>query len=109
MRSNIDSLIRRIKRQRGLGAEAAVSKALSEMKKGDKIVSFYKTARRADKLHGIDFFVIRINGDKVPLQVKSSLTGKSEHQKEFPNVPVIVVKFQDDTKVVKGKIRGALE
>ncbi len=48
MRSII-SLIGEIGRQRGLGAEAAVSMAFAEMKKEGEIVSFYKTAKRADK------------------------------------------------------------
>ncbi|MFH0803553.1 MAG: hypothetical protein V1877_00310 [Candidatus Tagabacteria bacterium] len=109
MRNNVFSLIGKISRQRGFGAEAAVSMAFAEMKKGGEIASFYKTARRADKFQGIDFFVIRTNGDKVPFQVKSSFSGAMEHQKKFPGVPVIVVKSQDDTETVKSKIRGTLK
>ncbi len=109
MRNNVISLIGEIGRQRGSGAETAVSMAFAEMKKEGEITSFYKTARRADKFQKIDFFVIRINGDKVPLQVKSSFFGAMEHQKKFPGIPVIVVKSQDDTETVKSKIRGALK
>jgi hypothetical protein len=109
MRNNVISLIGKISRQRGFGAEAVVSMAFAEMKKKGEIVSFYKTARRADKFQGIDFFVIRTNGDKVPLQVKSSLFSAMEHRKKFPDVPVVVVKSQDGPETVKSKIRGALK
>ncbi len=109
MRSNVFSLLGKISRQRGFGAEAAVSMAFAEMKKEGEIANFYKTARRADKIQRIDFFAIRTNGDKVPLQVKSSFFGAMEHQKKFPGIPVVVVKSQDDIETVKSKIRGALK
>lgn len=109
MSRNVIGLIQKIGRRRGWMAEEAVNTVLAEMKKGGEIASFYKTDRRADKFEGIDFFIIGLDGEKVPLQVKSSQINANNHRKKFPNVPVIVVKLEDDTKVVKDKIRGALK
>ena len=103
------SIIKKIERQRGRGAETAVDMALAEMARDGEIVSFYKTGRRADKFQGVDFFVIKISGEKIPLQVKSSRTSVLNHRNKFPNVPAIVVKTGDDTKTIKTKIWGALE
>lgn len=111
MRSNVISLIKKIGFQRGEGAERAVSMALAEMASDGEIVSFYKTSRRKDKedkVLGIDFFVIKLSGEKTSLQVKSSLAGKRTHQKKFPDVPVVVVEAEDDSENIKNKIRGVL-
>lgn len=108
MRRNVIDLIREITRQRGQGAETTVDIILDEMMEDGEIVSFYKTARRADKFQGIDFYIFKINGEKVPLQVKSSRTGARNHREEFSDIPVIIVKIEDDTKTIKNKIRKLL-
>ena len=108
MRRNVIDLIRKITRQRGAEGESAVSMALAEMKDSGEIASFYKTARRADKFQGIDFCIFKINGERVPLQVKSSRTGALNHREEFSDIPVIIVKIEDDTGSVKNKIRELL-
>ncbi|MBU4116027.1 hypothetical protein KKC93_02655 [Patescibacteria group bacterium] len=109
MSRTVVNLIKKIERQRGRGAEVAVGIALDEMARDGEIVSFYKTGRHADKFQGIDFFVIKISGEKIPLQVKSSQTSVLNHWKKFPNVPAIVVKTGDDAKTIKTKIWSALE
>ena len=108
MRRNVMDLIKKISHQRGGKNESAVKTALDEMKDNGEIVNFYKTGRRADKFQGIDFFIIKISGDKVPLQVKSSFAGALEHQKKFPNIPVVVVNVEN-AETIKNEIRGVLE
>ncbi len=109
MNRNVISLIKKVERQRGQGAEVSVGMTLDEMVKDGEIVSFYKTGRRADKFQGVDFFVIKISGEKIPLQVKSSRASVLNYWKKFPNVPAIVVKTGDDAKTIKTKIWSALE
>ena len=102
-----EGLFRKIGRQRGKERERAVDKALAEMKDSGEIVSFYKTNYWADKLGGIDFVVIRIEGEKIPLQIKSSLTGALKHRKKFPDVPAIIIGVED-MESIKEKIRKML-
>jgi len=104
---NVLGLIRDIGRQRGEERERAVDKALGEMKDNGEIVSFYKTNYRADKFRGIDFVVIRVEGEKIPLQVKSSLVGVLKHQKKFPDIPVVIVDIED-LESIKEKIRNLM-
>ena len=79
------------------------------MSEEGEIVTYYKTDRRADKFGGVDFMLVKINGEKVPLQIKSSLAGMAKHLENFPDIPVIVVCRGDDTEIVKNKIKGVLE
>ncbi len=106
MRDMLD-LIRDISHQRGKERERAVDKALGEMKDSGEIVSFYKTNYRADKFGGIDFVVIRVEGNKIQLQVKSSLVGALKHRKKFPDIPVIIVEIED-AENIKEKIRNLI-
>ncbi len=105
---NVTSLIKAIGYQRGAKRESAVDVALADMKRSGEIVSFHKAGKRADKFQGIDYFVIGIEGEKIPLQVKSSLTGALEHKKKFSNVPVVVIGVED-TESIKNKIRKLLQ
>jgi hypothetical protein len=74
-------MINRLGRERGTSGESATGRALSDLKASGEIISFHKTNRHSDKFEGIDFFIINLDGDKISLQVKSSQTGKLEHQK----------------------------
>lgn len=41
--------------------------------------------------HGVDFTLVRLDGARVPLQVKSSEHCAARHRQRHPHVPVIVV------------------
>ncbi len=104
---SIMSLIRDVGRQRGVEKELMVDMALTEMKRDGEIASFYKTDDRVDKFQGIDFVVFGLEGEKVPLQIKSSLTGAQKHWKKFPDVPVVIVGMED-AESIKEKIRNLM-
>ena len=99
----INKILSKISFERGFEAENKVSEALKEMEDSGEIVTFYKTDKRSDKYHGTDFMIITINGDKIPIQVKSSLRNIQTHLKKFPNVPAIVIEQSEYPESIKNK------
>lgn len=108
MGSDVISLIKKIGYQRGAEKELVVDMTLAEMKRDIEIASFYKTSDRVDMFQGIDFCIIKINGETFPLQVKSSWAGLRKHLKEFPAIPVMIVESGDRIEDVKDKIRDLI-
>jgi hypothetical protein len=104
----INKILSKISSERGFKAENKVNEVLEEMKNNGEIVTFYKTDKRSDKYHGIDFMIITINGDKIPIQVKSSLRNVQAHLKKFPNVPAIVIEQSEYPESIKNKIRSLI-
>jgi len=96
-----DVLLDRISKELGYENECRVRNILRKLKREGKIVKFYSTNRRDDKFKGIDFFIIGIEGNKIPLQVKSSFTGAKMHRKKFPDIPVVVVNAENLKEVEK--------
>jgi hypothetical protein len=104
----IDRIFWEISKERGHYAEKKTEDALSQMLESGEIVSFYKTNKKDDKFRGIDFFVISQEGEKIPIQIKSSFSGAKTHLKEFPNIPVIVIELHEDLESIKNKIRNLI-
>jgi len=107
-RRKIDRIFWEISKERGRYAEEKTEDALSQMLENGEIVSFYKTNKKDDKFRGIDFFVISQEGEKIPIQIKSSSRGAKTHLKEFPNIPVIVIELHEDLESIKNKIRNLI-
>jgi hypothetical protein len=57
---------------------------------------------------GVDFYLITLNSEVFPLQVKSSWTGLRKHLRKFPNIPVMIVESGDCIENVKKKIKNLL-
>ncbi len=104
---------------RGIASEAMVEQALEIIKENPKddsvprITGFVHAARHSelDRSH-VDFLIDLENGDKVPLQVKSS----ERHAKRFERlnkahkrfIPVIVVGFGETLQSVIDKVIGCI-
>ncbi len=82
--------------------------ALIQMINLGEILLFYETAAEKDALRGINFYVVKVNGQKIPLQIKSSRFAARNHLKRFPAIPVVIVKRRDGLEAVENKIRGVL-
>ncbi|MGC8775965.1 MAG: hypothetical protein ACP5QN_01465 [Minisyncoccia bacterium] len=104
----ISKLILKISLERGRENEKKVFEALKMMTENGEILSFYKTNAYDDKFRGIDFFLFDLNGNKIPLQVKSSIRNQNIHKIKFPDVPVVIVHFYESTLSVIEKIKNIL-
>jgi len=107
-KSKIDRIFSEISKERGRRAEKIAEDVLNQMMENGEIVSFYKTNKRLDKFQGIDFVIITINGEKIPIQIKSSEKGAETHLKNFPQVPVIVIQPYESYESIKNKIRNLI-
>jgi hypothetical protein len=108
-KSNVRKIIFKISKERGKKAEELVFLALSKMKNDNEIISFYKTNYFDDKIRRIDFYIFDLEGNKIPIQIKSSYRNAISHKNKFPDIPVVVVHFYDDISSVIGKIKNILE
>jgi len=90
---------------RGLRSENIIQKTLEILEAENKIRGFVKSDF-LDDIRDKDFFVVFCGKSKyhiVPLQVKTSITGQTEHQKIHPEIPSIKVRFRS-LAVLKKKI-----
>lgn len=99
---------KRFQQQKGANNEGRVSLALDELTQESRIISHWPATYPQDRLEGTDRFILTNLGDKIPLQVKSSLAGMRKALEKYPNIPCLIVEESDDLEKIKQKITELL-
>lgn len=68
----------------------------------------YTSASEEDERRGIDGWFTTDVG-KIPIQVKSSLSGKRHSEQKRPKIPIVVLHVEDTDEVVLQKCLKAIE
>ena len=103
--SPVPRLFAEIASERGDRNEAAVDQALNHLKQEGSIDHWFRTERHSfyDR-RGVDFVAL-VDGEPIPIQVKSSKRGLIEHQRRHPGIPGIVVKSGEPNEKLRTRLR----
>jgi len=105
------SFIKKTEQEKRGNAELSIETtftALLEMIGTGEVAYFSRTDPETERFRGIDLLIVRMDGRKIPFQIKSSVLDARRNIKKFPRVPVLIVKPFDGPETVKRKVRGVL-
>lgn len=102
-----------IGRERGENSERTVARILREKLEAGELPEWMLGCKRASRngeknRRGIDFEIMTDVG-KVPLQVKSSVTGAQEFLEKHPEIPVVVIRSYDTDEANLHRVMEAIK
>lgn len=110
-RNEIFALFGSIGSQRGENNEKKVYEAIQKLVNENCCPAWltgYTSASKENDRHGIDGWFVTDVG-KIPIQVKSSRSGKSSFKQRRSEIPVVVIHIGDTDEVVLQKCLRAIE
>jgi hypothetical protein len=101
----VKNIIYKLALDRGRSAEEKAKKALQNLKKKGQISGFFQASKyqRLDR-EGCDFIVFIKKNSPFHLQIKSSLTGANKHLKRHPDIPVLIIKPEENEENIETEL-----